>query len=228
MKIAILTPKIFSDSETFIQNHITSLPFDSIVIHGGAFPYLMEHDAPTIFQKLQFKMVSIVKKKLGLKKRSFKEYNLSKILKREKVDLVFAEYLITGAETVAVCKEQNIPLIAISLGYEISMFHIIKEYEEKYRTLFSYAKNILIVSKHMRKNIESLGCDSRKIIYTPAGPSSEFFKINPKFATKQIAAIGRFVNKKAPHLTILAFREVLKIIPEATLVMAGDGLLKAA
>jgi colanic acid/amylovoran biosynthesis glycosyltransferase len=38
-------------------------------------------------------------------------------------------------------------------------------------------------------------------------------------------AVGRFVDKKAPYYTLLAFKEVLKEFPNATLVMAGDGIL---
>lgn len=225
MKIAILTPLKFDDAETFIQNHISNLPFEKIVIYGGSFPYVTEQHPPSTLQRIQFKLVQFVKKKLGLKTIAFKAFLLSEILKKEKVDIVFAEYLITGAETVEVCKKLEIPVVAIALGYEISMKHIIKKYEDKYKELFSYAKNIMIVSKHMRKNIEALGCTPEKIIYTPAGPSNEFFEINPQFNSKQILAIGRFVDKKAPHLTIMAFKKVLNSVSDATLIMAGDGLL---
>ncbi len=38
-------------------------------------------------------------------------------------------------------------------------------------------------------------------------------------------AVGRFVSKKAPYLTILAFAEVLRVYPEAKLRMIGDGPL---
>jgi len=38
-------------------------------------------------------------------------------------------------------------------------------------------------------------------------------------------AVGRFVDKKAPQLTLLAFRRVLDRVPEARLTMMGDGPL---
>lgn len=37
--------------------------------------------------------------------------------------------------------------------------------------------------------------------------------------------VGRFVEKKAPHLTLLAFRRVLDACPEARLRLLGDGPL---
>jgi len=38
--------------------------------------------------------------------------------------------------------ENKIPLIAIALGYEISRYHVIKKYTNKYQELFKYSKNI--------------------------------------------------------------------------------------
>jgi len=221
MKVAILSPKKYEEAETFIQNHIKNFPFDCVVIYGGKFPHISENYIPS---KLDMRLHSL-KRKMGLSKLSFKEAHLTKILKKEKVDIVFSEYLITGAETVEVCKKLNIPLIAIALGYEISMYHIIERYKTKYMNLFQYAKNILVVSQHMCENIEKLDCPKEKIIYSPAGPASDFFEISPNFSNNQVLAIGRFVDKKAPHLSILAFEKVLQQIPEAKLVMAGDGPL---
>jgi colanic acid/amylovoran biosynthesis glycosyltransferase len=40
-----------------------------------------------------------------------------------------------------------------------------------------------------------------------------------------LVAVGRFVEKKAPHLTLLAFREAQRQIPAAKLILAGDGPL---
>lgn len=225
MKIAILTPSKQEETETFIQNHISQLPFEKVVIYGGTFPYLTNHHQPTIAQKRKFKLVQFLKKKLGFKNQKFEAFHLLKILKEEKVELVFAEYLITGAETLEVCKQLNIPIVAIALGYDISMNQIIESYKERYKALFNYAAKILVVSEHMKVNLKALNCPVEKIVFSPAAPDKSFFKVIPFFASKQIAAVGRFVDKKAPHLTILAFHKVLFIVPDAALVMAGDGPL---
>jgi len=152
MKIAILSPLKQEEAETFIQNHISNLPFEA--------------------------------------------FQLARILKKEKVDVVFAEYLITGAETLAVLKKMKIPVVAIA-----------------------------IVSEHMKVNLHALNCPSNKIVYSPAAPNKSFFNIIPKFTGKQVLAVGRFVDKKAPHLTILAFHKVLEKVSDANLIMAGDGPL---
>ncbi len=225
MKIAILTPNKEAHTETFIQNHIQHLPFQKVVVYGGKFPYVSDDMQPTSKQQRAHKLKGFLRKALGKKTTSFKESQLRKILRKEQVKVVFAEYLSTGAEVVEVCRDMQIPLVAIALGYEISVYHIIEKYTEKYKALFQYAQKLVVVSRHMTQNMTHLGCDPQKIVYSPAGPSEAFFQLTPSSQEKQILAIGRFVEKKAPHITIMAFQKVLEKHPDATLVMAGDGPL---
>ncbi|TYA56645.1 glycosyltransferase family 4 protein [Formosa maritima] len=228
MKIALLTPNKSTYTETFIQNHIDYLPFEKIVVYGGAFPYLMTNEEPSLTYRRWYKYKTIVRDKFGIKTEAFKAHLLKKHLQKHDVDLVFAEYLNTGAEVQEVCKELKIPLVAIALGYEISQYRIIEQYESMYQSLFQYAKKIIVVSNHMKKNLLALHCPENKIVYSPASPSEDFFELQPTFLSKQILAVGRFVNKKAPELTIKAFSKVFLECPEATLVMAGDGPLLEA
>jgi glycosyltransferase involved in cell wall biosynthesis len=225
MKIAILTPNKSLYTETFISNHITYLPFEKVVIYGGRFPSFSDSAALSRFEVYTYHLMRFLKGKLGFKTKTIQELRLRKILRKEKVDVVFSEYLFTGAEVTPVCKELGIPVVSIALGYEISKYEMIEKYREKYRVLFQYAEKIFVVSNHMRKNILDIGCSEEKIVYTPAGPAKEFFDLHPKFKTKQIFALGRFVDKKAPYLTVMAFKEVLKKHPDAVLVMGGDGEL---
>jgi colanic acid/amylovoran biosynthesis glycosyltransferase len=225
MKIAILSPKKFSQAETFIQNHINYLPFEKIVIYGGDFPYLTDAKRPSVLKSSWFKLVSKVKKMFGRETQIFRAYHLTKILEKHQVELVFAEYLITGAEVLEVCKSLKLPIITIALGYEISQYDIIKKYNSKYKVLFQYSKYILVVSEHMKKNLLALDCPDEKIVYSPASPSQDFFDLKPHFSNLNIVAVGRFVDKKAPQLTIKAFSQVLKEIPEVKLIFAGDGPL---
>ncbi|MCX7549364.1 glycosyltransferase [Xanthomarina sp. F2636L] len=225
MKIAILTPNKSTATETFIKNHIDFLPFEKIVVFGDKLPYLTHKDKPSLISRLYIKYVNVLRKILGKKPKSLKAFQLKKLLKSHEVDLVFAEYLITGAEVLDVCKDLKMPIIPIALGYDISLYSVLEKYQEKYKQLFQYASSVIVVSKHMKTNLLALNCPESKIIYSPAGPDSSFFELQPKLESKQVLAVGRFVEKKAPHLTILAFKEVLNKFPDATLVMAGDGVL---
>ena len=55
------------------------------------------------------------------------------------------------------------------------------------------------------------------------GPHSAFYKVEPSFKKQQFVAIGRFVAKKAPHLTITAFSQIAREFPKARLIFGGDG-----
>jgi len=80
----------------------------------------------------------------------------------------------------------------------------------------------------MRTDLINLGCPEHKIILTYCGPDNAFFKAKPQFNSQQFVAIGRFVNKKAPYITIAAFKNVIDKFPGCRLIMIGDGPLLEA
>jgi glycosyltransferase involved in cell wall biosynthesis len=77
----------------------------------------------------------------------------------------------------------------------------------------------------MKEDLLKLGCPVEKIVLSYCGPDNSFFKANPHFKASQFVSVGRFVDKKAPYLTLAAFKNVLVKFPEARLVMIGDGIL---
>ncbi|MGB0975235.1 MAG: glycosyltransferase [Flavobacteriaceae bacterium] len=225
MKLAILSPNAFENAETFIKNHIEHLPFEIVLIHGGGLPCHIDGIQPNKWNVWRYKISVALKKILRQPITTFQEVQLTSLLKKERVEMVFAEYLHVGAEAVSVCEQLNIPMVAIALGYEISRYNMLDKYKIKYKHLFEYAEHIVVVSEHMKANIFDIGCDANKVIYSPASPSKDFFQVVPHFTSQQIVAVGRFVDKKAPHITLLAFEKVLQQVPNAQLVMAGDGPL---
>ncbi len=57
---------------------------------------------------------------------------------------------------------------------------------------------------------------------------SRFSGAEPGRAAPSFLAVGRFVEKKAPDVTLRAFAEVRQQVPDARLVMVGDGPLLAS
>ncbi|MFD1064139.1 glycosyltransferase family 4 protein [Winogradskyella litorisediminis] len=224
-RVAILTPKSSDKAETFIRNHIDYLPFEKVIIHGGNKPYLLEGKKEDILSKFFFVLKNRIRNIFGLQIHDYRDYSLRKILKNKKIDLVFAEYLVTAAETLDVIRSLDIPLVTIALGYDISMYNILEKYKEKYVSLFEYASFIIVVSKHMSINLKLFNCPEFKIHYSPASPDKSFFEVQPHFQNKQLIAVGRFVEKKAPLVLINVFNLVCKSEPDANLIMAGDGPL---
>ena len=223
MRIAILSPSENQYSETFIQAHRKYLKGEIFYYSGGAYPTNCNgKEINTLFNKiftriyLRFKKTPFLERKNALKKS----------LKRNKIDVVLAEYGYTAQLNLEMIKSNSIPLIVHFHGFDASVYAEVKKHDN-YKDIFTYAKYIVVVSKKMRQMILDLGCPENKIILNTYGPQPEFQNIKPKFTEKSFIGIGRFVEKKAPYYTILAFEKILNNHPDALLYLAGDGPLKS-
>jgi glycosyltransferase involved in cell wall biosynthesis len=93
--------------------------------------------------------------------------------------------------------------------------------------MFRTAAAIIAVSRDMERQLAALGAPPEKIHWNPCGVDTEAFsRADPGSAPPHFLSVGRFVDKKSPHLTMLAFRTVLEEIPESRLTMAGGGSLR--
>jgi glycosyltransferase involved in cell wall biosynthesis len=91
--------------------------------------------------------------------------------------------------------------------------------------MFAYAKAIIAVSEVMVEQLKKLGCPEHKIILNHYGVNEVFFNATPLYNTEVFFAIGRFIEKKGPMLTIRSYAKVVKEFPNSRLYMAGDGYL---
>jgi glycosyltransferase involved in cell wall biosynthesis len=95
--------------------------------------------------------------------------------------------------------------------------------------LFKIAAALVVVSRDMEKQLAALGAPPEKIHYNPCSVDmDEFQGADPGNAAPTFMATGRYVNKKGPHLTLLAFATVVAACPDARLIMVGDGYLRPA
>jgi colanic acid/amylovoran biosynthesis glycosyltransferase len=221
--IALISPTENASSETFIKQHRLNLKGNVIYYFNGYIP--KENDIENRFLKKKDKYTFFIKNKLKLTSFSINEQALIKSFKQQKINIVVAEYGITAVHVLDVCKHLNIPLIPIFHGFDASIKSILTEYEQRYKHVFEYVKRIISVSNKIKETIIELGCDSSKIVVSPCAPDDSFLDLSPSFKSQTFFGIGRFVDKKAPYYSILAFREVLKEFPNAKLILAGDGVL---
>lgn len=221
-RIAIVSPSLNSYSETFIQEQKNGLKGRVFYYYGGELPKYLERQGELGTPFSSF--VNKLKHLTGISKFTANENAFIKSLIKCKIEVLLAQYGPTGSRLTTICKYLEIPLIVHFHGYDASVRYIIEE-QNNYRELFSYASKVIVVSNNMESKLIDLGCAPEKIVYNPCAPHSDFLRINPKFSKKQFVGIGRFTNKKAPYYTILAFKKVVDIYPEAKLVLAGKGQL---
>ncbi len=221
--IALISPSENAYSETFIQQHKNNLEGNIIFYFNGSLPKENDIEGKLVnrTQSLFYKVL----RKIKITKFNANELALIKSFKKQKIQVIVAEYGTTGVAVLNVCKYLKLPLIPIYHGYDASIKEVLADYKTRYQKLFEYSSNIIAVSHRIKETLIGLGCDEQKIVVTPCAPDNLFFRITPNFKNPLFIGVGRFVDKKAPYYTILAFYKVLKEFPKAKLIIAGNGPL---
>lgn len=227
IKIAIVTNGRNKPMGTFSRNYIEMLPFKKIVLFGGFVPFFYKGTSLRK-QKWQRYWLTFLALKNQQRFDTLIKNRLKKILLKEKIDCVLAEFMNTGAAVREVCEDLKIPVVSNVLGYEINQYEVLKRNESSYKKLANYKSMVVPVAKNMIPKLQELGFSDSQIIFSPLGARDEFFEIKPNYHSQTILAIGRFTAMKSPHSTIKAFHKALIQFPNAKLIFAGDGELLAS
>jgi glycosyltransferase involved in cell wall biosynthesis len=149
-----------------------------------------------------------------------------KAFRRLRPDAVLAEWGTVATRVVEACRIARVPLIAHFHGYDASVHSILAEYANRYRVLFRDASAVIAVSRAMRRRLIDMGAPAEKVHYNNYGVDCRgFCGGSPADARPVFLAVGRFVEKKAPQLTLAAFADVIRTCPAARLRMVGEGPL---
>jgi glycosyltransferase involved in cell wall biosynthesis len=148
----------------------------------------------------------------------------SKAFRRARCQAVYVEFGQSAVLVMDACQRLDLPLIVHFHGIDAHSSLILDRYGQRYPRLFEQAVAIITNSRTMERALLNLGAHPEKLQYVPNGVDVERFRIGaPAEAAPTFLAVGRFVEKKAPQLTIAAFASVYRTHPEARLRMIGDG-----
>ncbi len=223
--IALISRNESSSSETFIRAHKNLLHANVKYYYNGSLPRCCEGHPP-LQPTRRDAAVKKAARAIGCRRdTTLHEDLLIASFRRNRIQKVYAEYGPTGVAVLNVCRKTRLPLIVNFHGYDASARRCVERYREQYARMFEYAEAVVAVSQPMVAALVALGADRRKIACTPCGPQDSFCEVQPRFSEKMFVAAGRFVDKKAPYYTVLAFVRVLKSHPDARLYFAGDGPL---
>jgi glycosyltransferase involved in cell wall biosynthesis len=151
---------------------------------------------------------------------------LKRFLHSRKVNAVLAEYGPTGVAVMEACRKAQVPLIVHFHGFDAHHKPILDSYINHYQRMFVYASAMVVVSRNMEQQLLQLGAPREKVHYNVCGVDiDQFTDTCPDKNPPVFIAVGRFVDKKAPHLTLLAFRKVLDRCSPARLIMIANGPL---
>jgi len=225
-KILIAVSSPTEKSEPFIEHIKQKIKGEKYYIYGDVLPnkaigYGNLSYYPNFFES----QIRKIKKFFGKKYDSPLVEGIKRFITEKKIQLVLSEFGHTGAKMAPICKDLNIPLIAHFHGGDINNRGNVKNFWEEYQFLFKNSSAIIGVSEDMKEDLVAIGSIKEKTYVIPCGAHDRFFNITPKFKQTDFIFIGRFVNMKSPYYTLLAFNILLKKIPDAKLIMIGDGEL---
>lgn len=236
MKICNIQTSQQGYSETFIREKIKRIPAEVTIVYGReGRPIFSGNGKPLlpiyakIISRLIAKFFSVPRERVyGIVWRSlperFRDRTLAAYLKKNKFDIVLVEYGMTGLAVMNACERANIPFVVHFHGFDAYSHKYLERYSNRYRLMFNKAAAIIAVSKDMVEQLVSLGAIREKISYIPSGADPDMFaNAAPGKSESIFVSVGRFVDKKAHYLTLLAFKKVNERFPQAKLIFAGDG-----
>jgi glycosyltransferase involved in cell wall biosynthesis len=224
----IVQPNSSSPSETFIRMHNERLPADITVVHS-ALPRVGERLVlnPSIGTAvLLAKCWLLGHQPEGKWVDWATSCGYARGIERFRPDAVLAEYGPIAVRVSWACRRYHVPLIAHFHGHDASHRATLEQYRAAYQQLFASASATVAVSRSMESRLLALGAPRDRLHYNPYGVDTAYFQgANPRTAPSTFLTVGRFVEKKAPHLTLLAFSRAHAECPDMKLRMIGDGPL---
>jgi glycosyltransferase involved in cell wall biosynthesis len=220
--VCVTVPWRLRPADTFIHAHIDGLPANIVTVHGWR-PHIGDRPVLPKHRLVYHKLRRVARR--GVLAQEVTEAYLAAI-RRFHIDAVLAEYGDHAIQAVEACRRAGVPLIAHFHGYDASVYSILEQNADAYRNLFARASAFIAVSRAMQRKLIEMGAPAERVHCNPYGVDcATFGGGDPAHAPPVILAVGRFVEKKAPHKTIAAFAMLKRSRPEAKLRMIGDGPL---
>jgi colanic acid/amylovoran biosynthesis glycosyltransferase len=221
-RLCIVCPNPPAPSETFIQGHIDGLSTRLVVVRSGG-PAV---DGKPVLSLPEIALYRLARRWTGSGDTREVTAGYVRVLRAHRIQVVLAEYGDTACSVLDACLRLRLPLVAHFHGYDASDRRTLKIYAEDYSSLFQHAAAIVAVSRSMQNRLVDMGAAAGKVHYNPYGVDChQFSGSSPSQSEPTLLAVGRFTEKKAPHLTLLAFAGVHRQRPESRLHMVGDGAL---
>ncbi|MEO8066923.1 MAG: glycosyltransferase [Flavobacteriales bacterium] len=225
LRTVIVSPNRDAWSETFIRAHIERLPGEHLVLTDGFLPKRFEDGREIMAANGLTRLVRSIRLRTGATWDRLHLLAVTQVVRAFAPGLVLAEYGPTGAAMLPVCRALDIPLAVHFHGVDAFSTKLLHE-QGNYADLLREAAAIVVVSREMERQILSLGAEQERVHYNCYGIDVERFSTGGHGAgPKRFIAIGRFVEKKAPQLTLAAFNKAWVQDRSLRLTMIGDGPL---
>lgn len=226
LRVVINAPSPDTLTETFIHAHFQELPFIIEPLFRRRFPYrTASHQFIGLLPALLRNASDALKlHRLSNVAQAWSNRRVAAWLRHQNTDVVLAEYGPLGATLCRASVLANVPLVVMFHGYDAYHYACLQQFQHAYCDLFVESAAVIAVSQDMAKQLISLGCPPHKVNVNPYGVCPQRFNgALPGSAGPEFLAVGRFIDKKAPHHTIAAFARLCASVPAAQLTFIGTG-----
>jgi len=213
--LAIASPDRQAYSQTFVHQQVTGLPYQVHWLYGGSLPTHRAVGHAGVGYAFGENADPWVRVQA-----------MAAYLTDQRIAAVLAEFGPTGVEMMPVCAEAGVPLIVHFHGYDAWRSDVLASYGRRYRALFQQAHAVIGVSKEMCQQLAALGAPAGRLHHVPYGVDTALFaQADPASCGPDFLMVGRQVDKKGHLLALLAFANLARAVPQATLRIVGNGPL---
>ncbi len=150
--------------------------------------------------------------------------------------LLHAHFAPDAAEALPLVRRLGVPLIATLHGYDVMCADAVhartrrgRLYLARRKELWAGAAAFFCVSEAIRQKALTVGFPGEKLLVLPIGVDTDELTIVGDLPSEPtILFVGRLVPKKGCDVLLRAMRTVQSAVPEARLIIAGDGPERAA
>lgn len=224
-------------SETFVRGHARLIAPDLTVLlsqddsnaeqlgcpilaNVGVWPLALLSKEQSVIKAIRSRWRRYVDPDLSM----FDRLRVRAFFKEHHTKVVLAEFGPMGCLLASACDDADVPLYVHFHGYDASALLRDSFQVRHYRALFARAAGIIVPSRFLADNLLAIGCPDEKLSVCYCGVDVLRFRPGRPIG-QRVLAVGRLVEKKAPHLTIEAFSRIAHQFPKARLDMVGNGPL---
>lgn len=236
--IAIATGRYYRPGETFVTRHVSELFGGNTVVVAGRYQDAPPKATPTFFrarEAMNLRDLVTAPWYLWKNQRQYSSLRipfghhrrkLEQFLTQHKVQAILCEFGSQGPPMVPVANCMGIPVFCYFRGKDATEALGRSRRVNAYRIMFSGLAGIFAVSRFLLDNLAGIGLHHPRSFVVPSGVDTETFRPRAK-QPNLIVSVGRFVEKKAPQITVKAFLSIADKHPDARLEMIGHGPLLA-
>ena len=231
LRLLVFAPSRRRASETFIRANLRGLPCRTTVYCGDELPW---RGPPW---RLAYGLSIGVSKLLyrcGWQRAGTWLPSLvaTWICRHERPSLVLAEFGFHAVRIMELVPATGLPMVVHFRGADASSQRYLGTLAERYRRLLGLVSAVVVKCEPMAERLRTLvppRSRPLRFLVSPSGADASLFHgAEPAAAPPRFLAVGRFVAKKGPLITLEAFAQAARQHPGLELVMVGDGPLLAS